>query len=621
MWRTGCLVALFVSPIPLCADLAPQGKIPYNVQVVLRFESHPVLTKLFRDRVRRELAEHLRLALGKWGQVDVVDNHEHWPEIRQQGLPNLGSWKTVGNFKTYFLLIGYERDLYVIRSRQYDGLTAFAGPLRRVEIADRLLVSRRATLTIQRDFGLVGTVMSHADGMADVELKAGQLNRFDSRWLQKNDLFAVVQIRKSEEKETAEPVPYCLLQVEQVFPEKGTCRCRVLQRYRDSLGEAPGLLGFRCIKLGTIRNAVRLRLVDDRLRPLAGFQVLFFRSSFDVEPVEETTTGANGMASSTKRFDGLVLVQVKNGGVVLARFPLALVDGGLHICRIRDHPEAEQLGRLELQKKQWIAHLYENVLVVNGLYKELSQLVDGQKHKEALARAESGLAELNRQIAGRTKEHERLQAAAKQLGLSARLDLSEGFDRLRELQKRRTEIEGFIANLRDVIKRENDPKRAEWIALLEKARLLEADAEYDEALKLYERIQREAREHAGILAQAKKRWAALANAWNARNEEHRSARRFIYETWRTLKTAAELNQYLDQAKQMFEICRRNDDRLTPRMLLRANLRHAARLQQRLQSLRPQDNQEDRQEAEQIAAAAEKLGKLTLAVTEFLKAPK
>jgi hypothetical protein len=71
-------------------------------------------------------------------------------------------------------------------------------------------------------------------------------------------------------------------------------------------------------------------------------------------------------------------------------------------------------------------------------------------------------------------------------------------------------------------------------------------------------------------------------------------------------------------KAAFEVCKERADTLSPVKILRANVSHTDQLRKRLATLRPRDFEDDRKEAEIIAAVAKDLGKLHEQVENYLK---
>src|SRR5260370_12542140 len=84
--------------------------------------------------------------------------------------------------------------------------------------------------------------------------------------------------------------PLALLQVLEE-PSGETCRCRLLSHWKDPLPQAPSVLGYRCLKLGTTEAPLRLRVVvkDDKLgTPVPNAQVRISTRGFGVDDILDT---------------------------------------------------------------------------------------------------------------------------------------------------------------------------------------------------------------------------------------------------------------------------------------------------------------------------------------------
>src|SRR5262249_26203869 len=154
-------------------------------------------------------------ALGDMAKVSILTEHPLLKEIQAKGLEGaLGTaGGTLSNHKTHFVGIGFASGRYEVEARQLDGWTGLASPvLRRDETTDREFVARTAALLIARDFGVAGTLPpQQGSGEVRVTLKAGKLGPID-RWVQKGDVFAIVQVSEGSEGMRAERVPFALLQ-------------------------------------------------------------------------------------------------------------------------------------------------------------------------------------------------------------------------------------------------------------------------------------------------------------------------------------------------------------------------------------------------------------------------
>src|SRR6266849_2125635 len=254
-----CFLLLFSSLCSLClcgeslAQLDPEKDSPYDLQIVVRIADHPPFTAAFKDQVKRELRGSLQAAYADLVRVEVVDTHPLLKDIDGKELQAaLEGWKEVSPRKTHFVLIDFKNGEYEIQAGQHDGLTGLASPVtRRARTPDRQFVAHTAALMIDRDFGLVGTLDANARGPeVHVILKAGGLGIPMDQWLKKEDVFAIAQIKKVGGSQRSDRVPWALLKVIEE-PKDGVCRCQLFKRWKNTVEKDPGVLGYRCIKLGT----------------------------------------------------------------------------------------------------------------------------------------------------------------------------------------------------------------------------------------------------------------------------------------------------------------------------------------------------------------------------------
>src|SRR5262249_46217772 len=131
-------------------------------------------------------------------------------------------------YKAHFVLIEYEDGMFVIRTRQLDGPTGLSSPaVREARTRDHELVARTAALLIERDFGVVGTVLSHSATGEEISvaLQAGARQATMNEWLSKGDILAISRILREEQgTEIGEHVEWALLQVSGNVAS-GKCSC------------------------------------------------------------------------------------------------------------------------------------------------------------------------------------------------------------------------------------------------------------------------------------------------------------------------------------------------------------------------------------------------------------
>jgi hypothetical protein len=268
--------------------------------------------------------------------------------------------------------------------------------------------------------------------------------------------------------------------------------------------------------------------------------------------------------------------------------------------------KGEQLTR---SRDTWVGGVYDGLLALAGLFKDLQQQLKDRQAEKALKNAKESLARQEEGVLRLQKQRENLLKEAK----GARLDLSEGDQRLKELQAGLGKLRDFIAGLEEKVQQQNDPKRKEQQAKVSQAQLLEGEAEFGKALELYDQLLNEGLDDADL----RKHRDTLKTAWEPKSEKHRQARAFIYDEWPNLDLAR-MRDGVDQARQAFETCRDAGDVLSPQKLLKAALAHAANLTKTLTDLKPDVFEDDRNTAKNLADAGDKLKKLVQDVNSYLE---
>ncbi len=614
------LSSVLVPSSPVRAALDPEVNKPYQLHVVLSIAENRQLTKLFKEQVERELRDSLRAAYGDLCEVEVVREHPRLKEVLAQGLQVLDGWKDVSDVKTHFVLIDFVDGQYEIQARQHDGLTGQASPVvRRDRTPHRDFVARTAALMLGPDFGLVGTVTDKVDGdTVKVTLKGSGLGAPLDRLVQKDDVFTIVEVGAGSGGLRTARVQWALLQV-QKEPENGVCVCRLFRRYKNPFdGAGAGVLGHRCLKIATTQAPLRLRLVRANAKTLTpepnrAVQVRRFGFSGEEDTKLGGATDSSGFYSTEAKdkgaFNHVAFVSVLEGTAVKAQVPVAIVDERVVVVPVIIGGDAAV--QLTLRKELWVQQVYESLLVLADLFKELEGLVGKpEKRQETLDKARAGVKGVQEDV---VRFQQQQVALVQEAGGAGKIDLAEGVQRLHELQAGQKKLEGFLTRMEKVIAEENDPKRKELQAKVSQAQLLEGEAEFGKALALYDEVLA-----AGLDDPDLKKYAdKLREAWKLKGDRHKQARAFIEETWPGVDPLR-MKDRLAEARQAFEACRTAGDSLTPQKLIKVAVVHAAKLKERLGTLNPDVNEDDRAVARVIADTATDLNKLVKDVNAFLE---
>ena len=638
------LLAVWTAP-PAYAALDPETTKPYTVQVVLQAGAHPVFTKLYEDRLRRGLEDGLRAALGKLGQVEAVDREillrqlnakdklgderraareralSLLEEVERHGLQEaLDNWKEVSETKTHFVLVDFTDGQYVVRARQFDGLTGMASPVvREARTNDHEFVPRLASFLVNLDLGFVGTLepsfkLTGDNPEVQMILKGGDLGPPLAPWVRKGEVFAVSQIQQGGKEQRAVRVQEALLQVLEE-PKGAACRCRVLHRFEDPLPLGGRIAGYRCLKLGTTRELLHLRLVNTQGLPVAGQRFEVSQTNYGADPKQEGATNEDGFTPAPLGpYDHVALVRVLTGMKVLAQFPVPILDGRPVVRSLDIDPTVTKLGQFEFDKKYLVKRLDQSLLAVTGLVEELDRISKGKKWEEARTKARDGLKTLRADLDNYNADVDKLRKAP------APLQMTSVKERLQLLKQREAKIQDFIAKVEKVVAEEKDPRRRRLFQMAEVASLKENDAEFDQAIELYKKVLEEGKDQPAVQEYAK-HLAKLEKAWAPKNDAHKLARAFIYKTWPGLKTAPDLKAHIDEAKKALQTCVGASDRMTPLKLMKANTEHATALRQRLEAVLASTDAEAKKEGQTIVEVSSELEKLTTEATNFVRSGK
>jgi hypothetical protein len=625
--RTSLHLLLLSALCPLglaSACPASDEKEPYKIRIVIQMARHRLLTDVFREQVSRELKDGLQAALGDLAKVTVAEKHPRLEKVRRLGLVRaLDNWNERSPYQTHFVQIDFTGTTYTIRTRQHDGLTGLPSPVvRRDRTRDRAYVGRTAALLIERDLGLLGTVESEPDAhrAVRVALKGGKLGVDLSRWVKKDEVFGLVRVQGAS---PGQPIPWAVLQVEEPAKD-GVCVCRYYSRWL-----LPRVTGLRCVLLGTYKGPLRLRLMqempDRTLGPLDAPVTLQIRKGgFEGEEATRLQLSTNGGKDVDTSRDGakgvfnrLAFVSVLTGDTLRARIPVPLVQEGVTVLPVPAGNEEGSLIAFRFRALQ--RNVFDSYQVQTDLFKEINDLTARpEKRAEALARVRQTLERSQQDHLRLTTEREAVGEEIKKLPDKDRpkpSELAAIDNRLKLLKSGEADLLKHITLLEKIEKEENDPKRKEGLIQIERAKSLEKEAEFGQAIAIYEKLPREV-----MTPALKKRLQELKRQWDTRDEKHADARRFIYRVWPKLNTTG-LKDRITDAQKAFEVCKNNVDLVGPTKLLKETDKHVQRVGKELEALNPEVVLDDKKPAELIKSLLPELAKLVASIQEYLESRK
>jgi tetratricopeptide (TPR) repeat protein len=588
----------------------PELKKPYQLEVVLHLADNRALTPLFQEELAHALGDQLRQTFGALAQINVRRQHPLLSEIVAKGLESaLDGREQTSEIQTHFVLLDYKEGQYRLQTRAYDGMTGQATALvRRVQTGDRAAVPLLAARLIAQGFAPVGTV-TPAGKRVVLAIKAGGLGAPLDRWVKTGDVFAVSRVVSQGPRLRATRIAWALLEVTD-GPNNGVCRCRYLHRFQeDDLRESPGVLGYRALKLATTQALVRLRFLDDEtLQPLDGMPVQIVRPG--TKDKVELTTNRDGLAITRTPFGPLVVVHLPGERVSL---PIEVIAGRTVVCRIKVKGGSETLAALDYRREAWLRRVYDDIRLASERARGLAQDL-GKSLQAAKVNAGEGLVNLETELSQLTQEHSELKRLAQENKLSAKqFDLREGEQRLAELREKHKKLKDFVQRIDEAIKQ--GEQNAALSQVLERARLLEAEAEYAQAIAIYGKVLAASPEQTKVRAHLEQ----LTQAWalqGGKGSKHEAARAFVYDVWPKLDVGA-LEKNLLVAQQALATLKAADDRLTPRKMLQANALHAVKLKKEFDRLRQKDNADSRNQAKVISLVARGMVQLTEEIIAFV----
>jgi hypothetical protein len=639
---------------PALAQLDPEPKQPYLWRVVLSAKPHPLVTPSFRERLKRDVLAALQTGLGPLGAVEVIDladpelPRDRWEPLWQQfddkGFAALDAPRDLTGAKAHFLRLEYRDGKFHLQSRQYDGFTGLSSPLVRSEtVRAPEQVGRAAGLMLDRDFGLVGTVEPNPakPDEAKVLLRASALGPAASH-VKAGDVFALAAVRKTNRPApppvrtatgkivapppgaapppglTSTPRDFTLLKVNEVGPD-GSLRCAVLSRYQNPMPAAGGVVGYRCMKLGTVRAQVAVRLV--------GSDGTVYRTASTVN-VRATDSGFGGPAVDARdvfNFDGktaqfrsqralanVACVTVALGPTQSKQFPVPILGEAPITIPFDIDPAKEERAAFERAVLAAAGAAADARAGQTVCFDAVAKLIEKQKNPEALARAEGGYknaadayTRLSDEVA-RLKEQKDKSPAAGPL-------LEKVEQNLAALQQYNLQFKKHIEQIAKVVELEKDPSRA--------ARQVQAEAinariaihlstgEVEQALAAYEQLIALLPDNPEVKAQRDK----LAAEWKAKDEAHLKARDYLLKTWPAVSSIPDFKDSLPQLRAAVDACKKHGDKWTLRKLLAVFGTAAPKLNEQAAALDPASDADRK-----LLADANNAGKVLAAMEQELR---
>lgn len=655
-------VALGAGASPARAQPDPEPKQPYLWRVVLKAQPHPLITPEVRERVKRDLLAALQTGLGALGAVEVIDLAEPtgeqeplFQQFAEKGFAALDAPRDLTGAKAHFVRLEYRDGQFHVEARQYDGFTGLSSPVvraRAVRAADQ--IGRTAGLLVERDFGPVGTVepLPGRNDLVKVLLRgsaavpgAGQLLAGHVR---PGEVFAVAAVRKTNRPApppvrtatgkivapppgtvpppglTSSPREFTLLKVNEVSPD-GTLRCTVLSRYQNPLPLSGGVIGYRCMKLGTVTAPVAIRLMNTDgaiYRTASTVSVKATDTEFGAaggDPKDVCGFHAPTAQFRTQRaLSHVACVTVALGPTQAKQFPVPILGPDPITLPFEIDPAKEERAAFERAVIAAYGAVADARLAQDTCVKALNKLLEGQKNIEALARARDGYnaadaAEkvLADELGRLTEQAGRVQKAESVDALLAKV--KQNLDALKAYNE---QLKKHTETIALVVKRESDPKfaakEAQAQAVNTRFELLMSANEYDQALAALDQLVALLPENAEVKARRDK----LAAEWRAKDDAHQKARDYLLKTWPAVATIPDFKDSLPLLRANVDACKKAGDKLALRKWVALSGTAGVKLQELVAAL-DQSGENDKKLLADATAVGKALAALEIELVNFV----
>ena len=236
--------------------------------------------------------------------------------------------------------------------------------------------------------------------------------------------------------------------------------------------------------LTTMGGPLKLRLIDnEQFAPLDGLQVHVQEAGSG--KAAELTTNRDGYLVTPSIYRHFVWVRVLSGDTVRAQFPVPLTDGRTVVCRVPTLPDADAHTAIEFRKDQWVRRILDDLRMASERVSDLNSALS-KSMDSALTSGRAGLQTLTGEVEQLTDEREQMRRQATEQ--MAPLDLRDGEAGLQALEKKKDDLARFITRIESALKEAKSPATLSLAKTLERARLLEGEAEFDQAIALYKNV-------------------------------------------------------------------------------------------------------------------------------------
>ena len=299
---------------------------------------------------------------------------------------------------------------------------------------------------------------------------------------------------------------------------------------------------------------------------------------------------------------------MSSDGKVRARVPLPILDDQPVVLAVNVSDDAG--SALAFQKTAWERDVIRAWQEQNELFREFNEGANKtEKRAEFMKKIEEERQRLQTEVNRLTAQQAEVKAGPADKDVKELLkQVGEGIDTL----------DKYLAKLKTIDAEESDPQKKKWLAQAAQGKQLEDDWELAKAIALYEGMLMTGAPDEKLKNELAKHLVDLHKEWDPQSDAHREARAFIYDVWPKMDDAGLLEK-LPEARKAYEVCKGVKDRAGLFRLFKATEAHAVRMNQELNTLKPEINIDDEKLAKTIQDANKGLLELARDVKATLDA--
>jgi hypothetical protein len=273
---------------------------------------------------------------------------------------------------------------------------------------------------------------------------------------------------------------------------------------------------------------------------------------------------ADGVYTSKEKFRNVAFVLVRKGDTPVARIPVEIYPDQVAVRKVDPNP-ANEPTPVQSAAADLLDRIRSARVIQARCFEEVATLQKKEKPK-ALEYGEQAATSLDKEFDVLRGDLERAKQRYKADAPAGIFDPCEAD--LRALDAKTRELRTHLVKLKDVIRIENDPAAAALHKQIESVLLEAATAaaspayDIDQAIAKYEEALKLAATEPAAKAEIERALSDLRTAWEIKDPQHSSARKFVYEKWTKLEKPSEVRDALPEARAALAKCKAVGDKLT-----------------------------------------------------------